>query len=101
MGLDNRDLMTGNLFDSIVEKAIIVQIYILIARARTVITRQEGLGGIAAPPSYGQELRVWWSRGTITRPHITCSLQKAGGLFLKAYASKPVRQADIREFGSA
>ena len=64
-----------------------------------------GVGGIAAPPSYAQvpsqfgPLEIF--AGSSNDDEAAYYLEKARMSFLKAYASKPARQADIPEFGSA
>lgn len=75
------------------------------ARAKTAMMRLGGVGDIVAPPSYDKVSSQFGSLESFTE---SCNnkaaayyLQKARVSFLKAYASKPARPADTREFGSA
>ena len=60
---------------------------------------------IAVPPSYAQVSSQFGSlesfAGLSNKEEAAYYLQEARVSFLKAYASKPARQAEIREFGSA
>ena len=94
--LDGQDVLSGDIIASVVLEGSVSD-----SESEDGGDEGAGVGDIAAPPSYAQVSSQSDALESFAESNNDEAVYYARMSFLKAYACKPARQADIREFGSA
>ena len=94
--LDEQDVLMGEIIDAVVREGSVSD-----SESEDGGDEGAGVGDIAAPPSYAQVSSQSDALESFAESNNDEAVYYARMSFLKAYACKPARQADIREFGSA